>query len=331
MKPLCTVLATALTFGAVTTGPALLGASPAAHAQQSAGDHFDAGVGLFKDGDYMAAMIEFKKAYELDPNFHVLYNLGQTSRELRQYAEALSWFRDYLEQGGAKVSESRRAEVEGWIEELEGRVGTVTLTVNVPGAEVAVDDIAVGTTPLDEPLVLSAGRRKIALTKSGYAPLTRFVDVAGREEKTLELELVSLEQPAPAPTSTPAPGPVPAPAPVAGDDGFSAAPWVLLGSTVAVGIGAAVVGGIGLGAKGDFDEALETVPNSADDIDSARSSARTLAITADVLMGVAAALGVTTIIVFAVEASDDGDETAEASPEVRLTAGPTGLGVMGAF
>jgi hypothetical protein len=34
-----------------------------------AGAHFDRGVSFFKDGDYTAAMVEFRKAYELDANY----------------------------------------------------------------------------------------------------------------------------------------------------------------------------------------------------------------------------------------------------------------------
>ena len=54
-----------------------------------ASKRFRRGVKLYNDGDFVAALIEFKRAYELEPNYRVLYNLGQTSRELKDYAAAL--------------------------------------------------------------------------------------------------------------------------------------------------------------------------------------------------------------------------------------------------
>ena len=54
--------------------------------------HFQAGVQFYKENDFRAALIEFKRAYELAPNFKVLYNLGQTSLELQDYASALRSF-----------------------------------------------------------------------------------------------------------------------------------------------------------------------------------------------------------------------------------------------
>jgi tetratricopeptide (TPR) repeat protein len=58
-------------------------------ARKEASERFRRGVKLYRDADYVAALVEFKRAYELAPNFRVLYNLGQTSRQLKDYAAAL--------------------------------------------------------------------------------------------------------------------------------------------------------------------------------------------------------------------------------------------------
>lgn len=107
------------------------------------------------------------------------------------------------------------------------------------------------------------------------------------------------------------------------DAGFSAAPFVLLGATVALGAAAGIVGGVALGKKADFENALGTVPNTVENIDEARNDAKTLALAADVLTGFAVAAGIGTIIVFAVEASQDG--------QVEVGIAPGGLRLRGAF
>jgi hypothetical protein len=194
---------------------------------------------------------------------------------------------------------------------------------------VTIDDIAVGKTPLSKPLVVNAGRRKLAITKSGYAPLTRFIDVAGTEEKKVELELVPLTQQGGggggSGGGTPSPlGPAEQP------EGPSPWPWAAFGIAAAAGTATAVLGGLSLSKKSDFEDELKRVPNSPDAIDDARSDARTFAIAADVMGGVTIAAVVVTIVGFAVEGTKGGGETQSRAP-VRFTAGPTWVGLDGSF
>src|SRR5438105_3838085 len=39
--------------------------------------HFFKGVDFFNEQDFPNAVLEFKKAYEIAPDFHVLFNVGQ--------------------------------------------------------------------------------------------------------------------------------------------------------------------------------------------------------------------------------------------------------------
>src|SRR6478609_3372438 len=85
---------------------------PNKEAIEEATKHFKRGVELFKESDFGGALAEFRRAQLLAPNFHVLYNLGQTCFELQNYPEALRAFEAYLSEGGTKVSKDRRALVE---------------------------------------------------------------------------------------------------------------------------------------------------------------------------------------------------------------------------
>ncbi|MBW2459762.1 MAG: PEGA domain-containing protein, partial [Deltaproteobacteria bacterium] len=158
-----------------------------------ASKRFRQGVKLYNDGDFVAALVEFKRAYELKPHYRVLYNLGQTSRGLKDYAAALHAYEQYLEEGGTKLKPQRRKEVEGHVEDLTARVGTLTVTTNVDGAEIQIDDVVVGVSPLDEPIVVNVGRRRIVATLTGHAPARRVLEVAGTDELEVELELTDLE------------------------------------------------------------------------------------------------------------------------------------------
>ncbi len=303
----CSVLATML--GIAFVSPVLLSHERTASAGDvgaEASDHFKRGVEFSKDGDFEAALVEFKRAYELQPNFRVLYNLGQTSRELRDYAGALRSFEQYLKEGG--VDAPKRDKVEAWVEELKGKVATIAIKVNVPGAEVAIDDVSVGASPIKDPVIVNAGKRKVSATLSGYTPLQKYVDLAGTDSKTVALEL--------SPLAAPNGGDGKGGKPGGGDTHTepprksSPGPWIALAGTGAAAVATGIFGGLALSAKSDFNKALGTFPGNSKDIEAKRSKARTFAATADVLGGVTGAGAVVTIVLFATRPSAPKEESA---------------------
>lgn len=211
--------------------------------------HFQRGVKLYSEEDYRAALVEFKRAYDLSANRAILYNIGQTYFQLREYAAALQTLEEYLRVQGPQLPAQRRQQVEKDIEELNGRVAKVTIETNVPGAQITVDDVSVGASPVG-PVDVSAGLRKFGATKDGYVPVVQSVELAGGDTTKVRLELVAVpvEKPS-APTSD-----------VSGGSGnpTSREP---LSPMVFVGYGAGVVGlaagtvfgAIALGTKSDLD------------------------------------------------------------------------------
>jgi|HubBroStandDraft_4_1064222.scaffolds.fasta_scaffold74791_2 hypothetical protein len=186
--------------------PPQAGTTDDAVAQASA--HFARGVKLYEEDDFRAAVIEFNRAYELAPNWAVLYDLGQAHYQLREYPSALRSLEKYLEQGGDGIAADRRAQVEREIGELRGRVARVTAVSNVEGADVALDDAPLGKTPVREPVVVGEGRHRLTISKAGYVATTRLMDIAGGDQVTIRLDLTP-ETPVPvlvreSPSYTPA-------------------------------------------------------------------------------------------------------------------------------
>jgi hypothetical protein len=164
------------------------GAPPDQHTQE-ASKRFQQGVELYEDGDWRAALIEFERAYAVAPNFRVLYNIAQCHYQLHDYPAALDAFRKYLADGQALVPPEQRAKTESDIESLKGRVASLRLSASVDGAEVGVDDMVVGTTPIPAPVVVSAGRHKLTASKAGLPGVVRYVDIAGEETLDVPLDL----------------------------------------------------------------------------------------------------------------------------------------------
>lgn len=293
--------------------------------------HFQRGVQFFKEQDFRGALIEFKRAYEVAPNYKVLYNLGQTSLELQDYAAALSAFRRYLDEGGNDIPQDRQKQVQAEIKKLEGRVARVTVRTNVEGADVLVDDVVVGKTPLASPLVVSAGRRKIAVSKAGSPPQSRAIDVAGGDETTVDLEIAEpttqvVTQPPPSGENNP-PAVVihtaPAQAPSSGG-GISAPTVIGIITTGTLAVGTIVMGSLALVSKSQFDDALNT-PGAAAKIADARDKTRTFAVATDIVGATTIAAGIVTLVLAFTTKSSPKHEGA------RFDVGPTGASLFGSF
>lgn len=302
-----------------------------------ASTRFRRGVKLFNDGDFVAALVEFKRAYELQPHYRVLYNLGQTSRELKDYATALRMYEQYLDEGGKEIGQRRKKEVQGYVEDLTNRVGTLTIVTNVDGAEIQIDDVVVGVSPLDDPIVVNVGRRRVAATLPGHAAVRRVIEVAGTDE--LEVELALAEQKAS--KAPPSPPPKPPPKPPPPEPGTPVAGIVAAAITGASAVVTAVLGGLALSARGDMDDALAAFPGNPETIQDAQDRTASLATGTDVLLGITAAAAVTTVVLFIVSSGSDSEADPDESDSARrrsdrgvsvsVAAAPFGLLLNGSF
>lgn len=261
--------------------------------------HFRRGVELYKQGDSSGAIVEFHRAYELLPNYRVLYNIGQTYYQLQRYADAMKALRTYLSSGGASIPATKRASVEADIHMLESHVANIEVRVNEDGAQVAVDDENVGASPLREPVLVSIGRRKVSAVK-GAQRADRFVDIVSGDHAVVVLEM-PLEAPPPKavvlpPTPLPNPPrtfpiqptpPVPPPEPAPS----STMKWALWGATGAFAVGTAVTGILTLTAQSNLSAQLNTFPGNPSQINQDRSQGRALGYVTDGLLAATAVAG----------------------------------------
>lgn len=246
-SPFCRALPL-LSALAVGTAPVVARAAPSSSSAAEAKTHFQRAVKLYGEEDFRAALVEFKRAYELSENFAILYNVAQTQFQLRDYAGALESFQKYLSTGGARVPAARRKEVEKDLEDLQGRVAKVTFESSEPGAEISVDDVVIGKTPLG-PVVVSSGQRTFKATKEGLPPVSRRMELAGGDEVVVSLDFARADAAPPPPPPAPPPDKPPAP------PGGGPHPMVFVGYGVGLaglGVGAAF-GVVALGTKSDLD------------------------------------------------------------------------------
>ncbi len=107
---------------------------------------------------------------QVDPGEHVvrIEAKGYESKEVR-----------------VQAVQGRLVVVDGELDELPAELAIETSR----GAEVAVSGRIVGTTPLERPLRLSAGRYLVSVRKTGAIPVSQELELARGESQTLKAEL----------------------------------------------------------------------------------------------------------------------------------------------
>lgn len=305
------------------------GATASSAAVDEAGKRFQNGVSLYRDGSFDAALAEFSRAYELQPDYRVLYNIGQVQAERSDYVAAVTVFRRYLEEGASDIPRQRRSDVESEIARLEGRVATLQIEANVPGAEIWVDGMSQGKLPREKVLV-NAGIRRIAIKKVGFKPAEETLTLTGGETRKLKVSLeaeTASEAAAPPPRSSSASTvaaidalPSSEPEATSTNVGF----WVSLAVTGIATGGTVAFAVLTKKANDDYDKELQTFPGSASRLSDARDTLKRDALITDICGGVAV-LGLGTTIFFAAVGGSKRTHTAK-SGDLSLHTGPSGLG-----
>ena len=247
-RAVCIVTAALLALCApALDGGSLARAQSPGAANKEASKHFQRGVALYSEADYRAALVEFRKAYDIAPNATVLYNIGQTYYQLQNYAAALTTLERYLNEAGA--SASHRSEVEQTLEILQSRVGKISVTANVSPCEISIDDEHIARTPLREPILVSIGRRKVTAACDGRAAETKYVDVAAGDTQPAQFAFAETASPAGGPPRKPTDSGAPA--------NWATRMWV---ATSVFGAGALVTGILAFKASSDLKSARGEKP-----------------------------------------------------------------------
>jgi tetratricopeptide (TPR) repeat protein len=281
MKIAARFLVVAGLLAGVAGSPAIANAqsAPASQAaKDEAQERFKRGIALYEEEAFPAALVEFRRAYELVPAYQVLYNVARSCYQVRDYVCALRTFERYLADGGAGIDAHRREEVDRELASMRRRI--VTLNVkSTKGATIFVDGVAAGDFPLAAPLVVNEGRRQVRATMAGHDPVEKMVDLVGGETTPVDL---TISDSGGAVAATP--------------KSSSTTHYWLWGATGVLAVGAGVTGALALGASSNASD-IRTTGGSLSDYDSAQSRMRSMTIVTDVLGIAAIGMGITALVV----------------------------------
>jgi hypothetical protein len=210
---------------------------------------FERGVGLFMDGNYESALVEFRTSIHDYPTRTTAVNIAVCLRKLGRYDEEQEALQA-LETTFPATTKADAAELERSKAAVADRLGKIRIVGAPPGASVFVDGRLRGTTPLAEPLVVSSGARTVRVEAPHFLAVEKRIELPAKKELEIPVFLVAERAPTeaiPAKTSVPSAPLSMRPAPT------SRLPaWLLLGTGVAAaGVGTAIL----LGREGDVRDA----------------------------------------------------------------------------
>lgn len=262
-----------------------------------ASERFERGVELYRAGDVRAAIIEFKRAYSIDPNFRLLFNIAQASAELQDYVAAYRYYERYLKEGQQELSDDRKSLVEAEIARMSSYLGRIKLNLAATDATVLVDGVQVQPQEVEQgEILVGAGRRTLAVTAPGYQRFETILDVAGKDELSVDVDLQSLS-PAQGAQLVPAKADVAArtdAAPV--KKGMGPVFWAGVGTTAAFGLVTIALGYVTKSAERTNRRVVEQVPTTQAEIDQSARNLRGLALTTDVSLGLTAVAAAVTAV-----------------------------------
>jgi tetratricopeptide (TPR) repeat protein len=305
-------------IGSGVLSPAFAAAQPEGGVRE-ADRHFQRGVALYVEADYRGALVEFERAYTLAPNGIVLFNVGETQYQLRDYAAALATFEHYLVE--APATDSHRSLAEANIKELRTRVGRLRIVTVPPGAEISIDDKVVGQTPFDKSITVGVGQLSVRATLPGRPPVVRTVDVAAEDDVPVTIEM-------PEPTLSAKPEMTPAQAnlldrprvPDKNSGRWRVAGWITTGLLAG---GAITFGVLARNESQDLKTARRAFPANQNTLNDLSVRTKNLSIAADSLAAGAVVIGAITLVSTLTAQGD--------SQSSVLVLGPGSIGLLGHF
>lgn len=128
---------------------------------------YEAGRILYADGDYSGAALKWEVAYKASNDARLLWNVAAARKAERKYAEVERLVKRYLAES-KELTDADRAEAQQLLGTIQSFVADLTVQVSEAGAQVSVDGVLVGQTPMKEPLRVDIGEHLIAVTKPGF-------------------------------------------------------------------------------------------------------------------------------------------------------------------
>lgn len=174
-------LAAALSFASLAL-PSVSLAQPAAQndpVKEVARQRYQDGVKAFDAGKWEEARAAFAQAYALSGAPAVLLNLGLAETKAGKTVEGGNHLIKFLRDHKEATPENKTSALAA-IDDCKKKAAYVSITVDVPGADVVLDGVAMGKSPLPDPVFVEPGARVATATANGKTGTTKLEAIRGQ-------------------------------------------------------------------------------------------------------------------------------------------------------
>lgn len=161
-----------------------------------ADERFRRGITLATENNYNAALVEFRRAYEVSHNALILFNVAAMEIELNHFAEGQDALQEYERSAPAPVVQARRAQIDALSARIRERSGTLTVALTHEGLRVQVDGVGNSTARVvregaaaTSAIRLPIGRYRVTLTAAGFRARESEHDVAANSDVRIDRAL----------------------------------------------------------------------------------------------------------------------------------------------
>lgn len=156
---------------------------------------FDEGNRLYKEEKWEAAYEKLSQSWTLRQSFDTAAFLGHCELKLGRPRDAAEHLDYALLRFPMTAARNLKDHVTSWLAEAKKQVQTISVVVDVDGAEVRIDDTIVGTSHIEADLFVEPGQHTLTVSKEGYVTHQEsFVATAG-EIAGFDVELVKAPDP----------------------------------------------------------------------------------------------------------------------------------------
>ena len=129
---------------------------------------YDEGRKLARMEQWIKARDAFLRAWRLKPHWQIAAALGRAELKAGLHRDAAEHLTASLRDAPAGLDEADRKELQSMNAKARARVGALTITVDPPGAEVLVNGLSVGKTPLQDVVFVDPGPVFVEARLAGY-------------------------------------------------------------------------------------------------------------------------------------------------------------------
>lgn len=152
------------------------------------------GNALFLEKKYVEALEAYRQAVAVWDHPAIRFNMVRCEIQLGRNLDAATNLELALRYGEAPFEEGLYSEALGYQKLLSTQIGDVVVQCSQDGVKLLFDGQAIGTCPVTEKRRVLAGSHSLVGTKDGHLPKSVEVVVVGGEGKSIDINLVPVEQ-----------------------------------------------------------------------------------------------------------------------------------------